>query len=110
RVPNVAGLKVSDSPFEKIVPYLIEDLDVFVGAESLIHLAMAAGAAGAVSGLAAAFLELTAAAVRDGTAEASARAPCGRTSSGSRGTRRSSASCSTAACRCARTSGHRYAS
>ena len=74
RVPNVAGLKVSDSPFEKIVPYLIEDLDVFVGAESLIHLAMAAGAAGAVSGLAAAFPELTAAAVRDGTAEASERA------------------------------------
>ena len=53
--PNLAGLKVSDSPFDKVEPYLIEGLDVFVGAEALLHDGLAAGAAGAVSGLAAAF-------------------------------------------------------
>ena len=30
---NLAGLKVSDSPFDKVRPYLIDGLDVFVGAE-----------------------------------------------------------------------------
>ena len=34
--PNLAGLKVSDPPFEDVEPYLIEGLDVFVGAESLV--------------------------------------------------------------------------
>ncbi|HYX88837.1 MAG TPA: dihydrodipicolinate synthase family protein [Gaiellaceae bacterium] len=53
--PNLAGLKVSDSPFDKVEPYLVEGLDVFVGAEALLHDGLAAGAAGAVSGLAAAF-------------------------------------------------------
>lgn len=53
--PNLAGLKVSDSPFEKVEPYLVEALDVFVGAEALLAEGLAAGAAGAVSGLAAAF-------------------------------------------------------
>jgi dihydrodipicolinate synthase/N-acetylneuraminate lyase len=53
--PNLAGLKVSDSPFEKVRPYLVEGLDVFVGAEALLDAGLAAGAAGAVSGLAAAF-------------------------------------------------------
>jgi dihydrodipicolinate synthase/N-acetylneuraminate lyase len=53
--PNLAGLKVSDSPFEKVEPYLVEGLDVFVGAEALLAEGLAAGAAGAVSGLAAAF-------------------------------------------------------
>jgi dihydrodipicolinate synthase/N-acetylneuraminate lyase len=55
--PNLAGLKVSDSPFEKVAPYLVEGLDVFVGAEALLADGIAAGAAGAVSGLAAAFPE-----------------------------------------------------
>src|SRR5579862_1165011 len=41
--PNLAGLKVSDSPFEKVSPYLLEGLDVFVGAESLIGEGVAAG-------------------------------------------------------------------
>jgi dihydrodipicolinate synthase/N-acetylneuraminate lyase len=53
--PNLAGLKVSDSPFDKVEPYLLEGLDVFVGAEPLLADGLAAGAAGAVSGLAAAF-------------------------------------------------------
>ena len=33
RAPNLAGLKVSDSPWDKVAPYLLEGLDVFVGAE-----------------------------------------------------------------------------
>ena len=51
--PNLAGLKVSDAPFDRFSPYLIEGLDVFVGPEALIHAGLGAGAAGAVSGLAA---------------------------------------------------------
>jgi dihydrodipicolinate synthase/N-acetylneuraminate lyase len=63
--PNLAGLKVSDSPFDKVRPYLVEGLDVFVGAEALIAECLGAGAAGAVSGLAAAFPAEVAAVVRD---------------------------------------------
>ena len=63
--PNLAGLKVSDAPFDKVQPYLVEGLDVFVGAEALIAECLAAGAAGAVSGLAAAFPVEVAAVVRD---------------------------------------------
>lgn len=62
--PNLAGLKVSDHPWDKFAPYLIEGLDVFVGPESLIAQGMRAGAAGAVSALASAFPDLVAAAVR----------------------------------------------
>jgi dihydrodipicolinate synthase/N-acetylneuraminate lyase len=58
--PNLAGLKVSNQPFEDVEPYLIEGLDVFVGAESLVLRGLEAGAAGAVSGLAAVFPELVA--------------------------------------------------
>ncbi len=72
--PNLAGLKVSDSPFESVQPYLLPGLDVFVGAEGLIAQGMASGAAGAVSGLAAAFPELTIDAVVSRNADASARA------------------------------------
>jgi dihydrodipicolinate synthase/N-acetylneuraminate lyase len=64
--PNLAGLKVSDTPFGKVEPYLLEGLDVFVGAESLVGAGLAAGAAGAVSGLASAFPEVVAEAVRTG--------------------------------------------
>jgi dihydrodipicolinate synthase/N-acetylneuraminate lyase len=62
--PNLAGLKVSDHPWEKFEPYLIEGLDVFVGPESLIPQGIQAGATGAVSALASAFPELVVAAVR----------------------------------------------
>ncbi len=65
RAPNLAGLKVSDAPFEAFSRYLIEWLDVFVGPESLIHRGIAAGAVGAVSALAAAFPEEVVAAVRE---------------------------------------------
>jgi dihydrodipicolinate synthase/N-acetylneuraminate lyase len=64
RAPNLAGLKVSDRPWDRFAPYLIEGLDVFVGPESLIEQGLSAGAAGAVSALASAFPEQVAAAVR----------------------------------------------
>jgi len=54
RAPNLAGLKVSDRPLEAVQPYLLEGLDVFVGAEDLLPVE---GAAGTVSGLAAVFPE-----------------------------------------------------
>jgi dihydrodipicolinate synthase/N-acetylneuraminate lyase len=65
RASNLAGLKVSDAPFDRFAPYLVEGLDVFVGPEALIHSGLEAGAAGAVSGLAAAFPERVAAVVRE---------------------------------------------
>ena len=71
--PNLVGLKVSDTPFDKVRPYLVERLDVLVGAEALIHEAVSAGAAGAVSGLAAAFPDQVSAVVREPTAAAAAR-------------------------------------
>ena len=63
--PNLAGLKVSDAPWEAFAPYLVEGLDVFVGPEALIAQGMRASAVGAVSALASAFPERVAAAVRD---------------------------------------------
>jgi dihydrodipicolinate synthase/N-acetylneuraminate lyase len=71
--PNLAGLKVSDSPFPKVRPYLVEGLDVFVGAEALIAEGLAAGATGAVSGLASAFPERVAEVVRAPSADGAAR-------------------------------------
>lgn len=71
---NLAGLKVSDMPFEQVEPYLLPGLDVFVGAEELIHRGLQRGAAGAVSGLAAALPELTLRAVRSATAADAAEA------------------------------------
>jgi dihydrodipicolinate synthase/N-acetylneuraminate lyase len=63
--PNFRGLKVSDTPWERFAPYLLEGLDIFVGPEALIPQGLAAGAVGAVSALASAFPELVANAVRD---------------------------------------------
>jgi dihydrodipicolinate synthase/N-acetylneuraminate lyase len=68
--PNVVGMKVSDSPFEAVRPYLGLGLDVFIGNEPLALEGMAAGAVGCVSGLAAAFPEITAALVHDRSDEA----------------------------------------
>jgi dihydrodipicolinate synthase/N-acetylneuraminate lyase len=62
--PNFRGLKVSDTPWERFAPYLIEGLDVFVGPESLLPQGLAAGATGAVSALGSTFPELVAEAVR----------------------------------------------
>lgn len=58
--PNLAGLKVSNQPFEDVEPYIVDGLDVFVGAESLVVRGLERGAAGAVSGLAAVFPEAVA--------------------------------------------------
>jgi dihydrodipicolinate synthase/N-acetylneuraminate lyase len=71
--PNLAGMKVSDSPWERFEPYLLEGLDVFVGPEVLIGQGMAAGAVGAVSALATAFPELVLEAVRSRSVEATRR-------------------------------------
>jgi dihydrodipicolinate synthase/N-acetylneuraminate lyase len=70
--PNLAGLKVSDAPWEAFAPYLIEGLDVFVGPEALITQGMRASAVGAVSALASAFPERVAAAVREPDGEEAA--------------------------------------
>jgi N-acetylneuraminate lyase len=74
RVPNLAGMKVSDSPWERLEPYLVEGLDVFVGAEALLPQGLAAGAVGGVSGLAASFPDAVAPLVRERAPEAGERA------------------------------------
>jgi len=71
--PNLAGLKVSDTPWEKFSPYLIEGLDVFVGPEALVPQGFAGGAVGAVSGLAGCFPDAVVPLVRDPTPEAGER-------------------------------------
>jgi dihydrodipicolinate synthase/N-acetylneuraminate lyase len=71
--PNLAGLKVSDTPFERFRTYLLPGLEVFVGPEALIHDGMAGGAVGAVSALASAFPAEVAAVVREPTSEGAAR-------------------------------------
>jgi dihydrodipicolinate synthase/N-acetylneuraminate lyase len=71
--PNLAGLKVSDTPFEAVAPYLLEGLDVFVGSEPLFLQASERGAVGSVSGLATAFPEAIAALVDEPSATTVAR-------------------------------------
>jgi dihydrodipicolinate synthase/N-acetylneuraminate lyase len=68
--PNLAGLKVSDTPWSAIEPYALEGLDLFVGSEPLVLEALEHGADGAVSGLATAFPEIVAALVHDRDATA----------------------------------------
>ena len=80
RAPNLAGMKVSDSPWEKLEPYLLEGLDIFIGAEALLERGLAAGAAGAVSGLASCFPDAVVPLVRDRTAEAQEKATALRAS------------------------------
>jgi Dihydrodipicolinate synthase/N-acetylneuraminate lyase len=72
-VPNLTGLKVSDTPFEAVKPYLVEGLDVFIGFEPLVLEGLAAGAVGAVSGLASAWPEVTAELVHRKSDAAAAR-------------------------------------
>lgn len=55
RAPNLAGLKVSEADYDALAPYLALGRPVFVGSEPLLPQALAAGAAGSVSGLASAF-------------------------------------------------------
>lgn len=58
--PNLAGMKVSDTPWTAVEPYVLDGLDLFVGSEPLVLEGFAHGAAGAVSGLATAFPEIVA--------------------------------------------------
>jgi N-acetylneuraminate lyase len=70
---NLAGLKVSDTPFDAFRRYLLPDLDVFVGPEALIADGLASGAVGAVSALASALPAEVAAVARAPTPEGAAR-------------------------------------
>src|SRR5947207_1369974 len=71
--PNVVGLKVSDTPYERFERYLLPGFDIFVGPEALIHAGMIGGAIGAVSALASAFPAEVAAVVREPSEEGAAR-------------------------------------
>jgi dihydrodipicolinate synthase/N-acetylneuraminate lyase len=71
--PNLAGLKVSESPMSAVEPFLTLGLPVLVGSEPLIPAAMAAGAVGSVSGMAAAHPDAVRAALDQPDAAAEAR-------------------------------------
>ena len=70
---NLAGLKVSDTPWDAFSRYLLPDLDIFVGPEALIHQGLENGAVGAVSALASALPERVAEVVRQPTADGAAQ-------------------------------------
>jgi dihydrodipicolinate synthase/N-acetylneuraminate lyase len=73
RAPNLAGLKVSESPFERLRPYLGLNLRVFVGNEPLVAEAAAvADIAGSVSAVASVFPEAIRALLDDPTRERAA--------------------------------------
>ena len=72
-VDNLAGLKVSESPFERVEPYLGLGLPVLIGNEPLISAGIARGAIGTVSGMAAAFPDVLRAALDDPTDQATDR-------------------------------------
>lgn len=71
QAPNLIGMKVSDTPYEKFEPYLHVGLEIFVGPEAFIGRGMKAGAVGAVSALGSAFPEHVARAVREESDELS---------------------------------------
>jgi dihydrodipicolinate synthase/N-acetylneuraminate lyase len=64
---------VSESPLERVLPYLELGLPVLIGSEPLLPPALARGAVGAVSGLAAAFPDVVRAALDQRDADAEAR-------------------------------------
>jgi dihydrodipicolinate synthase/N-acetylneuraminate lyase len=68
RATNLAGIKVSERSPAQIKAFIDTGLPVLVGAEPLIPESLAAGAAGAVSGLASAYPAEVAAVVRNPTA------------------------------------------
>jgi N-acetylneuraminate lyase len=73
RQPNLVGLKVSDTPWERFQPYLLDGLAIFVGPEVLIDRGLAAGAVGAVSALGAALPEVVVESVRHPSPESARR-------------------------------------
>lgn len=74
RAGNLRGMKVSDTPFSAVAPYLIDGLDLFIGFDSLIPEGLARGAVGAVSGLAAINPAFVCDIVREPSAEKAAAA------------------------------------
>ena len=70
--PNLAGLKVSDTPWDAFSRYLLPGFDIFVGPEALIHEGREHGAVGAVSALASAFPTEVAEVVRSPSIEGAA--------------------------------------
>lgn len=72
-VDNLAGLKVSEAPFERVAPYLELGLPVLIGSEPLITAGLARGALGTVSGMAAAFPDVVRAGLDAGDDDAAAR-------------------------------------
>jgi dihydrodipicolinate synthase/N-acetylneuraminate lyase len=70
---NLAGLKVSESPFERVEPYLDLGLPVLIGNEPLIPAGVARGAIGTVSGMGAAFPDVVRACVDAADGPAGAR-------------------------------------
>ena len=58
-VDNLAGLKVSESPFERVEPYLELGLPVLIGNEPLLPAGIARGAIGTVSGMITTFRLMT---------------------------------------------------
>jgi dihydrodipicolinate synthase/N-acetylneuraminate lyase len=78
-VDNLAGLKVSESPFERVEPYLDLGLPVLIGSEPLIPAGLARGAIGTVSGMAAAFPDVVRAALDDPSGAAESRLAAVRT-------------------------------
>lgn len=72
-VDNLAGLKVSESPFERVEPYLDLGLPVLIGSEPLIPAGIARGAIGSVSGMAAAFPDVVRQALDDPSEAAAVR-------------------------------------
>ncbi len=57
-VDNLAGLKVSESPWSAVEPYFELGIPVLIGNEPLLPAGLKAGAVGAISGIAAAFPEV----------------------------------------------------
>jgi dihydrodipicolinate synthase/N-acetylneuraminate lyase len=73
RVDNLAGLKVSESPFDRVAPYLELGLPVLIGNEPLLPEGLARGALGTVSGMASALPDVVRAALDEPNDAAAAR-------------------------------------
>lgn len=68
--PNLAGMKVSDTPWSAVEPYMSLGLDLFIGSEPLVLEGLDHGAVGSVSGLATTFPEIISALVHERSAGA----------------------------------------
>jgi len=72
---NLVGMKVSDPTMEDLERYLLPGFDILVGAESLLTAGLAAGAVGAISGVAAALPRHIVGALSDPSDRGSSVAP-----------------------------------